>query len=357
MKMRLGETLSVTLFGESHGTLVGALIEGVPAGLAIDEERIAQHMLTRRPGGHFASKRKEDDIVELQTGVHNGYATGQPILIQIRNKDARESDYSFIPNHPRPGHQDLPMHLRTGGFADLRGGGSSSARLTAGIVAAAALVEPLLGDIHIDAHVGAIGSIQSAPIDECPEEWANELCQQLRCRDPAVSVAMKECIETVRKERNSIGSRVDVRISNLPHGLGEPWFDGLEPALGRAYLSIPAARAIAFGRGFDVVEMTGLEHNNPWGGSTDHPLQEGNRPDGSIAGLSSGSDLYAKIAFKPPSSIAHEQTTLDLEDGTQKPLVIKGRHDPVLGPRAVSVARAMTTLVLCDLILRKRDAL
>ena len=103
--------------------------------------------------------------------------------------------------------------------------------------------------------------------------------------------------------------------------------------------------------------MTGMEHNNPWGGSTDHPLQEGDRPDGSIAGLSSGSDLYAKIAFKPPSSIAHEQTTLDLEDGTQKPLVVKGRHDPVLGPRAVSVARAMTTLVLCDLILRKRDAL
>jgi len=143
----------------------------------------------------------------------------------------------------------------------------------------------------------------------------------------------------------------------VPHGLGEPWFDGLEPALGRAYLSIPAARAIAFGRGFDVVEMTGMEHNNPWGGSTDHPLQEGDRPDGSIAGLSSGSDLYAKIAFKPPSSIAHEQTTLNLEDGTQKPLVVKGRHDPVLGPRAVSVARAMTTLVLCDLILRKRDAL
>ena len=131
MKMRLGETLSVTLFGESHGTLVGALVEGVPAGLAIDEERIAQRMLTRRPGGHFASKRKEDDIVELQSGIHNGYSTGQPILIEIRNKDARESDYSFIPNHPRPGHQDLPMHLRSGGFADLRGLQSILAAVTA----------------------------------------------------------------------------------------------------------------------------------------------------------------------------------------------------------------------------------
>ena len=265
MKMRLGETLSLTLFGESHGLLVGALLEGVPAGLVVDEERIAQRMLTRRPGGHFASKRKEDDVVELMTGVYDGFSTGQPILIQIKNKDARESDYSFIPNHPRPGHQDLLMHLRSGGFADLRGGGSSSARLTAGIVAAAALVEPLLGDIRIDAHVGAIGTIEAARIDQCPEEWASELCEQLRCRDANVVDAMRACIEQVRKERNSIGSRVDVLVSNLPQGIGEPWFDGLEPALGRAYLSIPAARGVAFGQGFEAVAMTGLEHNSPWG--------------------------------------------------------------------------------------------
>ena len=168
---------------------------------------------------------------------------------------------------------------------------------------------------------------------------------------------MKIEIDTVRKGRNSIGSRVDVLVKHLPIGLGEPWFDGLEPALGRAYLSIPAARGVAFGQGFQAVRMTGLEHNSPWGGSKEHPIQEGEQPDGSIAGLTSGSDLFAQIAFKPPSSIAHEQTTLDLEDGEKKPLVVKGRHDPVLGPRAVSVARAMTTLVLCDLLLRKRDAL
>ena len=355
--MRLGESLTMTLFGESHGQLVGALLEGVPPGLQIDEKRIAQRMMTRRPGGHFASKRNEDDAVELLTGVHEGFATGQPILLQIPNKDSRSSDYSFIPNHPRPGHQDLLMQMRTGGFADLRGGGSSSARLTAGIVAAAALVEPLLGDIKIEAHVGAIGSIEAVPIDACPDEWENELCEQLRCRDPNVVEAMKEHVVAIRKQKNSTGSRVDVLISNLPRGIGEPWFDGLEPALGRAYLSIPACRGVAFGKGFEAVKMTGLEHNSPWGGSKQQPLQEGDRPDGSIAGLSSGSDLYAKIALKPPSSIAHEQTTLDLADGQKKPLVVKGRHDPVLGPRAVSVARAMTTLVLCDLILRKRDAL
>ena len=355
--MRLGETLSMTLFGESHGQLVGALLEGVPAGLQINEDRIASRMSTRRPGGHFASKRREDDVVELLTGVHEGFATGQPILIQIRNKDAKSSDYSFIPNHPRPGHQDLLMHMKSGGYADLRGGGSSSARLTAGIVAAAAIVEPLLGSIQIDAHVGAIGSIEAASIEDCPEEWANELCEQLRCRDPTVVEAMKEHIELVRKQRNSTGSRVDVRISNLPHGIGEPWFDGLEPALGRAYFSIPATRGVEFGRGFAVVGMTGLDHNNAWGGTKEKPLQEGDQPDGSIAGLSTGSDLFAQIAFKPPSSIAQEQLTMDLEDEVKKPLIVKGRHDPVLGPRAVSVARAMTTLVLSDLILRKRDAL
>lgn len=353
--MRLGKLLTVTLFGESHGAMVGALIEGIPPGLPIDEDYIQQCMDMRRPGGHFASKRKESDMVEVSTGVYEGVSTGQPILLVIRNNDARSSDYSFIPNHPRPGHQDMVMNIRTDGYADLRGGGSSSARLTAGLVAAAAIISPLLGEIQIDAHVGAIGDIEAKPIEICPPEWENDLCKSLRCRDPSAAELMKECIEKVRSERNSIGSRIDLRVTNLPIGIGEPWFDGIEPALGRAYFAIPACRGVEFGRGFSAVSMTGIEHNSPWGGSSSNPMQTGERPDGSLAGMTSGSDIHARIALKPPSSIAQEQTTLDLEEDAQKQLVVKGRHDPVLGPRGVSVAIAMTKIVLADLILRKRD--
>lgn len=356
MHMRLGKLLTVTLFGESHGAMVGALIEGIPPGLVIDEEYIQQCMDMRRPGGHFASKRKESDIVEISTGVYEGVSTGQPILLIIRNNDARSSDYSFIPNHPRPGHQDMVMNIRTDGHADLRGGGSSSARLTAGLVAAAAIINPLLGDIQIDAHVGAIGDVEAKPIELCPPEWENELCKSLRCRDPSAAESMKECIEKVRSERNSIGSRIDLRVTNLPIGIGEPWFDGIEPALGGAFFAIPACRGVEFGRGFSAVTMTGIGHNSPWGGSSSNPLQIGERPDGSLAGMTSGSDIHARIALKPPSSIAQEQTTLDLAEDAQKQLVVKGRHDPVLGPRGVSVAIAMTKIVLADLILRKRDA-
>jgi|TARA_B100001758_G_scaffold4108_1_gene3261 chorismate synthase len=250
----------------------------------------------------------------------------------------------------------MVMNIRTDGHADLRGGGSSSARLTAGLVAAAAIISPLLGEIQIDAHVGAIGDIEAKPIELCPPEWENELCKSLRCRDPSAAESMKECIEKVRSERNSIGSRIDLRVTNLPIGIGEPWFDGIEPALGRAFFAIPACRGVEFGRGFSAVTMTGIEHNSPWGGSSSNPLQIGERPDGSLAGMTSGSDIHARIALKPPSSIAQEQTTLDLAEDAQKQLVVKGRHDPVLGPRGVSVAIAMTKIVLADLILRKRDA-
>jgi chorismate synthase len=168
---------------------------------------------------------------------------------------------------------------------------------------------------------------------------------------------MKECIEKVRSERNSIGSRIDLRVTNLPIGIGEPWFDGIEPALGGAFFAIPACRGVEFGRGFSAVTMTGIDHNSPWGGSSSNPLQIGERPDGSLAGMTSGSDIHARIALKPPSSIAQEQTTLDLAEDAQKQLVVKGRHDPLLGPRGVSVAIAMTKIVLADLLLRKRDAL
>jgi chorismate synthase len=246
------------------------------------------------------------------------------------------------------------MHKRTNGKADLRGGGSSSARLTAALVASAALLSPLLKPLGIqcEAQVGAIGTVEALSMGDCPPRWENEDCQEMRCRDPAAASKMVETVEQHRMSRNSIGSRVDLRVTGVPLGLGEPWFDGLEPALARAMMSIPAARGVVFGRGFDVVQMTGIEHNDAWGGSSERPELIGDNPDGVIAGLATGSPILVSIAFKPPSSIATEQHTLNLASGILEPLVVGGRHDPVLGPRAVAVVEAMAQLVLADLALR-----
>ena len=354
MQMTLGEHLQLTLFGTSHGPLVGAYLEGVPKGIKINHDSIQKAMNQRKPGGKFASKRKETDSVELLSGITEELTNGGKIEISIKNKDARSSDYSFIPDHPRPGHQDMVMLKRTNGEADLRGGGTSSARLTAPIVAAAAIIEPILSSlgIRIQAHVSAIGNIEAKPINQCPKRWATESCKEIRCQDPEVSQSMIELIQTQRKNLDSIGSKVELCVSGLPLGLGEPWFDGIEPALSRAMMSIPAARGVYFGHGFEVVKMSGSEHNSAWGGTNQNPILEGEKPDGALAGLATGSDLLCSVAFKPPSSIAKEQFTLNLKTNKKETLAVRGRHDPVLGPRAVAVVEAMAKLIICDLVIR-----
>ena len=355
MQMSIGEKLRLTIFGTSHGPMVGAFLTGVPKGIKIDPSFIQSKMDERKPGGKYASKRKEEDKVIFKSGITDDNETdGEDLELHIPNKDVRTKDYSFLPNQPRPGHQDMVMMKKTDGSADLRGGGVSSARLTAPIVAAAAIIQPLLDDIgvSINAHVSAIGEHRAKEITKCPINWPNQDCFDIRCKDDSIVGKMIAKIEQSRKDLDSIGSEVEICISGMPMGIGEPWFDGLEPALARAFMAIPAARGVAFGRGFSVVKMTGSQHNDPWTGTRDSPKLSGEKPDGAIAGLSTGSNLIANIAFKPPSSIAKEQTTLNLATNEQETLQIKGRHDPVLAPRAVAVAEAMAKIVICDLALR-----
>ena len=354
MQMSLGGVLRLTLFGTSHGPRVGAFLEGVPKGITINSDAMQQAMNQRKPGGRYASKRKEPDVVELLSGVENSTTTGEVIEISIQNSDAKSKDYSFLPNQPRPGHQDMVMMKKTDGKADLRGGGTSSARLTAPIVAAAAIITPIIEElkISVNAHVSSIGEITSPQISECPPKWANNACREIRCRDPVSAEKMIKIVENSRMNQDSIGSEVELQISGMPIGIGEPWFDGIEPYLARAMMSVPAARGVEFGKGFSVVGMTGSEHNSPWGGNKENPVLLGEKPDGALAGLSTGSDLLCKIAFKPPSSIPKEQVTLNLETNQQEPLRVKGRHDPVLAPRAVAVVEAMAKFVITDLAIR-----
>ncbi len=353
MRMGFGEHLRVTLFGESHGIGVGALVEGMPSGVTVDSKLMQEALSRRRPGGQLASKRNEPDVCEILSGVHEGKTTGWPILLFVKNKDAKSRDYEFLPNHPRPGHADLPVMERTDGAADLRGGGSTSGRLTVGIVAAAALCTPLLESWgwEIRAHTSSIGEVLAKPLIECGigegEDW-----ERTRCCDPDAADSMVKLVENLRKQRDSVGSSVELNIVGLPIGLGEPWYDGLEPALARALMAIPAARAVEFGRGVRASTMLGSEHNDAWQGTDLGPRPEGENADGALGGFSTGAPVRALVTFKPPSSIPKEQNTLNLETGEQESLIVKGRHDPVIAPRASAVVEATGILVVCDLALR-----
>jgi chorismate synthase len=323
VRMRLGQTVCVTLFGESHGNSVGSLVEGVPAGTIIDAEILMEDMIARRPGSKLASKRKETDEVEILSGVYQGKATGDPILLLIRNRDARSTDYEFLPNQPRPGHADHVSHVKSQGYADPRGGGSFSGRLTAGLVAAGSISRLILpSEWKVEAKIHQIGGL-----DESEGRILAENC---------------------RKEKDSIGSSVILEISGLPVGIGEPWFDGLEPALAGALMAIPGARAVEFGRGVMAGTMKGSEHNDLW--LDDFKLLEG--ADGALGGISTGAKLTVTITFKPPSSIAQPQQTWNEGLKEIRELIVKGRHDPVLAPRARMVVEAVARLVLADLGVR-----
>ena len=343
MGMSLGDSVRVTLFGESHGTAVGAFLEGVPPGIPINVETLIEDLQRRRPGRRLLSARAEPDDCEILSGVYEGQTTGYPILLLVRNQDAKSRDYGFLPNQPRPGHADLPEATRTGGAADPRGGGTHSGRLTLGLVAAGSMVREALGDVTVDAHCSQIGPI-SAEFEREPE---GEACTILNCNDVEAAESMLNLVKSLRKEGDSIGSTVEARVSNLPLGVGEPWFEGLEPALARGLMAIPGARGVEFGRGRESVTMHGSEHNDAWG---PEQIPIGDDADGALGGMATGAPLRIRVHFKPPSSISVPQMTLHIPSGEMRELQIGGRHDPVLAPRATPVVEAVCRLIIADLL-------
>tara|TARA_B100000686_G_C16793320_1_gene980334 strand:+ start:2756 stop:3850 length:1095 start_codon:yes stop_codon:yes gene_type:complete len=357
MSMELGEQLKVTLFGESHGKCVGALVEGIPPGTPIDPVALSRDMAMRRPGRRGMSARAELDDCEILSGVHEGKATGWPILMVTRNSDARPADYEFLPEHPRPGHADMVESIRSGGSYDPRGGGSQSARLTLGLVAAGSQVRAILEKAgwSCHAHLRSVGEITARPLiqlerAQAPEEGSE--MSRLNCRDAEAASDMSDFIEKVRRERDSIGSSVELVIEGLPIGVGEPWFDGIEPSLARGMMAIPGARAVEFSNGFKSSIMRGSENNDMWGPGKQSPSLEGSETgeaDGALGGRSTGAPICVIVHFKPPSSIPREQFTLHLPSNEKRTLKVGGRHDPVIGPRAAPVVEAVAMLVICDL--------
>ncbi|BAN89900.1 chorismate synthase [Aeropyrum camini] len=355
----LGEVFRVSIFGESHGPGVGALVTGAPPGLEVDEEYINRELERRRPGGPYASPRREADRVEILSGVFRGRTTGAPILLFIRNVDVKPGFYEEFRYKPRPGHADYVAYERYLGHQDYRGGGVFSGRRTAALVAAGAIAKLVLSKygVRVYAYVKSIGGVEARVEPRDSEEFRRAIdSDPLKCPDPEASERMRRLVEEARREGDSLGSVVEAAAFNVPPGLGDPPLGGVDSLLARAVIAIPAAKAIEFGDGFALARMRGSEaHDSPRaaGGRIVH---ESNRSGGIVGGLTNGMPIVFRVAFKPPSSIPKPRRTVDLRSLQDTLVSGRGRHDPVIGPRAAPVVEAVTAIVLADLLLL-REAL
>ena len=348
-----GQLFRITTFGESHGAMIGVVIDGCPSGIDIDFNEISKDLERRKPGqSSITTSRKEKDQFEIISGLFEGQTTGMPISILIPNKDVKSKDYDHIKDHFRPSHADFTYQAKYG-VRDHRGGGRSSARETACRVAAGAIAKQLLKayDINIYSYVSKVGDIsmtKEADLDSFNTE------NIVRCPDTDTADRMIDLIKKIKKEGDSIGGVISTIIKNIPAGLGEPVFDRLDADLAKAMLSINATKAFEYGSGFAGVSMKGSEHNDMLFKDEDGAIKTRSNYSGGIqGGISNGMDIYFNVAFKPVATIMKDQKSLDKE-GNEIIVKGKGRHDPCVVPRAVPIVEAMTALVMADHLLRSK---
>ncbi len=354
-----GAIFKITTWGESHGRAVGVVVDGCPAGLDLAADDIQKDLDRRRPGQSRAStQRKEEDRVEILSGLFEGKTTGTPISLIVWNKDADSSAYDAIRNTPRPGHADYTYQAKYG-IRDHRGGGRASARETVGRVAAGAIAKKLLYQEGVDiaGYVIELGGIRAAlPAKPLSELKSLSESNPVRCPDLKAAEKMLARLDEVRHEGDSLGGLVEVMAKGVPPGLGEPVFDKLDADLAKALMSLGAVKAVEIGAGLESASMRGSEMNDPL------ILREGridfgsNNAGGILGGISTGQPIVCRIAVKPTPSISRKQRTVDMLSGKETEIEIKGRHDPAIPPRIVPVAEAMVALVLADHLLRQRAA-
>ena len=351
-----GEIFRISTFGESHGPAIGGSIDGCPAGLKINMEKIRDEMSRRKPGqSSVTTTRNETDEFEILSGLFEGMTTGAPIGFIIRNHDYKPSDYENIKDVFRPSHADFTYYSKYG-LRDYRGGGRSSARETAARVFSGAIARQLLetAGIRIQAFVSQIGLIQSTI--SFSEVDSNKVEKSpVRCPDEKISGEMIRYIEQLKTEGDSTGGIIRCNITGVNAGLGEPVFDKLHADLGKAMLSINAAHGFDFGSGFEGASMKGSDHNDKFINVEGQISTKTNFSGGIQGGISNGMDIYFRIAFKPVSTIRKNQQTVN-EKGEVTELEIKGRHDPCVVPRAVPIVEAMAALVIADHFLRNKSA-
>ena len=334
-----GNRFRVSIFGESHGELIGVVLDGVPAGIELSAEEFAFDLGRRKSGAKGTTPRIEEDMPELVSGVYDGYTTGAPLTIVFKNMNTKSADYSQFAAMPRPGHADLTAALKWDNYQDPRGSGHFSGRLTLPVVAAGVVAKKLLGDLtilddapvrEISARIVELGGIAAAQ-EDMPAEW-------------------QEAIDKAIEEGDSLGAVVECTVPDIDPGYGEPFWDSVEAMIAHAVFSIPGVRGLEFGDGFQAARMKGSEHNDPIG-ADGRPLKNG--AGGVNGGITNGAPLKFRVAFKPTSSIRKAQQTFNFETGEMDTLEVKGRHDVCFALRTPVVVEAMTAIVLANLALAK----
>lgn len=356
MKNTFGQSIAVTLFGESHGAEIGCVIDGISPGVTVSHEAIAAALARRRPQGKIATARQEPDEFRIVAGVYQGKTTGTPITILIPNTKNHSSDYEDAPRLARPGHADYTAHVKYGGYEDFRGGGHFSGRLTAALVAAGAIATEALRTkgIQIGTHISSIADVSDRAFSEDEASLAQEISflssSSFPVLSPSRGEAMQQAILAAKEEGDSVGGILETVAIGLPAGVGEPFFDSVESILSHMLFSIPAVKGVEFGDGFALARMRGSQANDPMRAENGRITTLTNHAGGIHGGITNGAPLRFRIAVKPTPSIFKEQSTISLTDGKNATLALKGRHDPCIVHRAAPVVDAVTALALCDML-------
>ena len=353
MKNTFGSSVSVTLFGESHGAEIGAVIDGLAPGLPVDESFIAAQLTLRRPAGKISTARQEADPFRIVSGVFEGKTTGTPLALLIPNADTRSGDYTR--GAFRPGHADYTASVKYHGFEDYRGGGHFSGRVTAALVAVGAVVIPALKQkgILIGTHIARCAGVNDAPFGDLSADLPRLNSLPFAVLDEAQGQKMRLAVEAAAAEGDSVGGILETAVTGLPAGVGEPWFDTLEGVLSHALFSVPAVKGVEFGSGFTLADLRGSEANDPLRNGPEGIRTLTNHNGGINGGISNGMPLLFRCAVKPTPSISKEQLSVNGTTGEDETLQIHGRHDPAIVHRARVVVDSVTALVLCDLLAQR----
>lgn len=357
MSSNFGDKLKISIFGQSHSQAIGVVIDGLPAGVQIDMDKILRFMARRAPGGsQYSTARKEKDTPQILSGIFEGKTCGAPLCAVIENTDTRSQDYKNIKDVPRPSHADFTAFVKHGGANDFRGGGHFSGRLTAPLCFAGAVCKQVLelSGITIGAHIYSISDeIDKGfdPVFVTANQLENLTQKDFSVIDDNKGNAMKDKIAQAKLQGDSVGGTIECCAVGLPTGIGDPIFDGIENKISSAIFGIPAVKGIEFGNGFDACSILGSQNNDEFYLDNKEIKTKTNNAGGVLGGISTGMPLIFKVAIKPTPSISKGQYSVNLDTGEQTELEIKGRHDPCIVPRAVACVEAATAIALLDLMI------
>ncbi len=360
MSSEIGHKLKISVFGQSHGRAIGVVIDGLPAGVRIDEEELYAFLSRRKPGtSRLSTQRHEEDRPVFLSGLVDGVTAGSPLCAMIENTDQRSGDYAALTDLPRPSHADFTARMRYGESVDMRGSGHFSGRLTAPLCIAGGIAKQLLskGGVYVGAHLMSVAGIadEAFPLHPTHELFETIAAKSLPVIDDAAGEKMARAIEDARAELDSVGGVIECAAVGLSAGLGSPMFDGIENRLAAALFGVPAVKGVEFGAGFNAAKMRGSEHNDPFIIENGQVRTSKNDAGGIIGGITTGMPVVLRCAMKPTPSISRPQRTVSLSRMEPAMLEIKGRHDPCVAIRAVPVIEAVTAFTILDILMEEKE--